>query len=120
MAFGYDDFRAVDGCRIETRTFLESDTGRLLIRVLRHKYTPCDVPASADALVSARVLSQFHGAHACLDDIERAMLPPGQDIPLESTFSSLGTDHERLPEELHGGFKPAIVPTVIKEGDDNA
>jgi len=123
MPFGYEDFRSVEGCRVETRSFLESDVGRLLIRVLRQKYTPCDVPSGSDALVSARVLSQFHGAHACLDDIEKAALAPGQEIPLESSFEAQGTDHERLPPELagQGGFKPAPVPTVIKEtGDNNA
>lgn len=116
MPFGYHEFREVEACRLATRSFLESDVGRLLIRVLRQKYTAVDVPSNADALSSARVLSQLHGAHAALDDIERACLPPGQEVALESTFTAPETDHERMPYEVQEGFRPEIrtVPPPIE------
>jgi hypothetical protein len=114
MSFGYDDFRQVEGLRVETRNFLNSDAGRLLLRVLRQKYTPCDVPASSEALVSARILSQYHGAHACLDDLEKAALAPGVEIPVESTFEAPESDHERMPEEMVERFTPEIrVPPYV-------
>jgi hypothetical protein len=114
MAFNYEDFRQVEGCRVETRAFLESDVGRLLIRVLRQKYIPCDVPAGSDALVSARILSQYHGAHACLDDLEKSTLAPGVEIPVESTFEAPESDHDRMPSEMRDRFTPEVrVPPFV-------
>jgi hypothetical protein len=113
MAFGYDDFRATEALRTEFSAFLRSDLGMIAMRVLRARYRPYDVPNEADALVSARILSQFHGAHTVLDDIEAmatAPLPGGQ---VESTFESPDTDHYRMPSNEE--FRPIIVPPPIPE-----
>lgn len=80
--------------------FLHSDIGMILIRVLRDKYRAVDVPSTVDALASARILSQLHGAQAVLDDLETLTMPPGLDqreIPL--TYQAPETDQENMPSE---------------------
>jgi hypothetical protein len=110
--FTYDDFRATQGLREEVARFLRSDVGRVFMRVMRQKYTPYDVPAGADALVSARILAQFHGAHTCLDDIEKICVPLGHDEMLESSFEAPETDHDQLPSE--DARRPIVrIPTGI-------
>jgi hypothetical protein len=123
-SFSYNDFRQVEGCRVAVREFLTSDVGRLLLRVLRQKYTPIDVPSTADALASARVLAQLYGAHVALDDLENASVAPGQELAIESTFEAPETDHTRVPYELHEEFKPEIrvppfVPPEPNNGQEN-
>jgi hypothetical protein len=113
MAFSYDDFRGTEALRTEFGVFLRSDVGMIAMRVLRARYRAYDVPNDADALVSARILSQFHGANVVLDDIEalaRAPLPEGQ---VESTFESPDTDHYRMPDEEH--LRPIIQAPPIPE-----
>lgn len=98
MSFSYEDFRQNADLRQELSVFLHSDVGMVLMRVMRQRYRPNDVPVGMDALASARLLSQYHGAHLALDDLENLTMPPGLDqneIPL----SYPETDHERMPSE---------------------
>jgi hypothetical protein len=96
----YDDFRAEEGLRLELANFLKSDVGMILMRVMRDKYKPSDVPHGSDALVSARILSQYHGAHTCLDEIEQLAQPLLPAIPIEATYDAENTDHARMPSEF--------------------
>jgi hypothetical protein len=70
-----DDFRKEEGLRLELATFLRSPTGMIALSILRDKASPIDVPSTADALASCRVLSQFHGYRAAIDDLERLAVP---------------------------------------------
>jgi hypothetical protein len=114
MGFGYQDFRESVELRTIWAQFLHSDVGMVLLRVMREKYKPTDVPAGLDALASARLLSQFHGAHVCLDDLEALTMPPGIDekeLPL--TYQAPETDHERMPsrEEMQARIRiPVPLP----------
>lgn len=113
MSFNYDDFRRTDELRIEWSRFINSDIGKIIIRVMREKYRPEDVPSNVEALASARVLSQFHGAHACLDDLERLATPTYPDMPLDPNYRVGESDHDRMPSEAETkGIvrSPFIVP----------
>jgi hypothetical protein len=99
MAFSFEDFRNEEGLRIELRSFLSSPTGQLMMAVMRQRYKPYDVPSEADALVSARILAQFHGAHVCLDEIELLATPRGPKDMIEADYSTGETDHDRMPTE---------------------
>jgi hypothetical protein len=99
MPFTFEDFRNEAGLRIELRTFLSSPTGQLMMAVMRQRYKPYDVPNDADALVSARILSQFHGAHVALDEIELLATPRGAKDVIEADYSTGDTDHDRMPTE---------------------
>jgi hypothetical protein len=120
MPFTYVDFRQNAELRQIWAQFIHSDIGMILMRVLREKYRPTDVPVGLDALASARILSQFHGAHLALDDLEALAMPPGLDekeIPL--TYQAPDSDHERMPssEEMQARIR---VPTPLPpEGSDN-
>lgn len=111
MPFTYDDFRSTAELRQQLALFLQSDCGMVLMRVMRQRYRPNDVPVSMDALASARLLSQYHGAHLCLDDLENAIMPPGleqTEIPIDYPE----TDHERLPSDAEFATK-IRVPTHL-------
>jgi hypothetical protein len=108
MPFTYDDFRANPALRIELRTFLSSDTGQALLHVMRQRYRAYDVPNTAEALVSARILSQFHGANVCLDEMETLSIPPGTGEQPESAYGAPETDHENMPHE--DAMRPVIHP----------
>jgi hypothetical protein len=95
--FNYDDFRANEGIRAEFAQWLRSDMGMLVLRVMRDKYRPYDVPPTVDALASARSLSQFHGAHVALNDLEALATPPSIQQTPESEFEAPVSDHDRLP-----------------------
>lgn len=98
MPFTYDDFRQNAELRTIWAQFIHSDVGMVLMRVMRERYRPNDVPIGMDALASARFLSQYHGAHLCLDDLENLTMPPGLDqkeIPM--TYQAGETDHEHMP-----------------------
>jgi hypothetical protein len=88
--FDYNDFRANEGIRAE------------FAQVLRDKYRPYDVPPTMEALASARALSQFHGAHVALNDLEALAMPPVLQQTPESEFEAPVSDHDRMPspEEL--------------------
>jgi hypothetical protein len=105
MSFSYEDFRGTAELRAVVREFLTSDVGMIMIRVLRARYKPSDVPSNSDAIASARVLSQYHGAHICLDDLEALAVPPKLDLNLEPNFRADETDHERMPADT----RPEIV-----------
>lgn len=108
----YEDFRAEEGLRLELANFLKSDVGMILMRVMRDKYKPNDVPHGSDALVSARMLSQYHGAHTCLDEIEQLAQPVLPGIPIEATYEADNTDHAKLPSEYD--LRPQVVlPTGL-------
>jgi hypothetical protein len=113
MAFSYDDFRATEALRTEFGAFLRSDVGMIAMRVLRARYRPYDVPNESEALVSARILSQFHGAHTVLDDIEALATAPLPEGQVESTFESPDTDHYRMPGEQD--IRPIIKAPPIPE-----
>ena len=115
MAFSYEDFRATEALRTEFGAFLRSDVGMIAMRVLRARYRPYDVPNESDALVSARILSQFHGAHTVLDDIESMAIAPLPEGQLESTFESPDTDHYKMPTEFHPIVKAPPIPEEYKE-----
>jgi hypothetical protein len=111
MAYTYEDFRADPTMRQIWAEFLHSDVGMVLLRVMRQRYRPNDVPVGMDALASARFLSQYHGAHLCLDDLEALTMPPGIDekeIPL--TYQAPETDHERMPsrEEMQARIRVPV------------
>lgn len=106
MAFNYDDFRANEGLRLELAQFLRSDCGLVLMRVMRNHYKPADVPSTTDALVSARILSQYHGAHACLDDIEAIIEPIIRVDQVPATYDAADSDHDRFPSDDE--LKPQI------------
>jgi hypothetical protein len=99
MPFTYEDFRAEAGLRIELRAFLSSSVGQLMLAAMRHRYRAYDVPNTSEALVSARILSQFHGANVCLDEIEDLAVPHGEAGQIESTYEAGETDHESMPSE---------------------
>lgn len=122
MPFSYDDFRANAELRVILSQFLRSDVGMVLMRVMRQRYRPNDVPFGTDALASARLLSQYHGAHLCLDDLENLTMPPGldeKDLPL--TYGAPETDHERMPspEEMQPVIRPLSTP-IPPEANTNA
>lgn len=111
--FTYDDFRSNEELRTSLREFLQSDIGMILLRVLRDKFRATDVPSTVDALASARVLSQLHGAQSVLDDLENLCMPPGLDqreVPL--TYGAPETDHEQMPSDAE--LKPQVrVPAPV-------
>ena len=113
MSFSYDDFRSNVELRQIWSQFLHSDVGMVLMRVMRERYRPKDVQFSMDALASARFLSQYAGAHLCLDDLEALTLPPGLDQnELPMTYGAPDSDHERMPSEDETRPKVRIpVPT---------
>jgi hypothetical protein len=98
----YADFRATEALRTEFAQWLRTDLGIIVMRVMRDKYRAVDVPPQSDALVSARILSQFHGAHTALDDFEALAIPAIIPATPESEFESTATDHDRMltPEEV--------------------
>jgi hypothetical protein len=98
----YDDFRKTEALRTEFAQWLRSDMGIIVMRVMRDKYRAVDVPAHSEGIVSARILSQFHGAHAALDDLEALAIPAIIPTTPESEFEAAVTDHERMltPEEV--------------------
>lgn len=98
-SFTYEDFRGIAELRTEVAQFLNSDVGKIMLRVMRERYKPSDVPSSADAIASARVLSQYHGAHIALDDLENLANPPKIDINIEPNFRASETDHDRMPAD---------------------
>jgi len=111
MPFSYDDFRANAELRAVLAQFLHSDVGMVLLRVMRQRYRPTDVPSNMDALASARFLSQFHGAHLALDDLENLCMPPGLDEQeLAMSFNAPQSDHERMPSEEE--LRPIIRATA--------
>jgi hypothetical protein len=95
----YDDFRVTEGLRTEFGNWLRSDLGMIVMRVMRDKYRAVDVPPHSEALVSARILSQFHGAHTALDDFEKLATPPLLQQNPESEFDAAASDHNRMPTE---------------------
>ena len=95
--FNYDDFRANEGIRAEFAQWLRSDLGMLVLRVMRDKIRPYDVLPNMDALASARALSQMHGAHTALDNLEALATPPTIQKTPESEFEAPVSDHDRLP-----------------------
>jgi hypothetical protein len=109
--FTYEDFRTNAELRTELSQFLNSDIGRIVLRVLRDKFRAIDVPSTVDALASARILSQLHGAQTVLDDLENLTMPPGLDqreVPM--TYQAPDTDQEHMPSEAE--MRPQIrVPT---------
>lgn len=120
MAFTYDDFRASSELRAIWSQFLHSDVGMVLMRVMRHRYRPNDVPVGMDALASARFLSQYHGAHLCLDDLEALTMPPGIDekeLPL--TYQAPESDHERMPSLQETQARIRVPTPLPPEGSDN-
>jgi hypothetical protein len=100
MGFTYDDFRGTAELRAAVAEFLHSDVGRIMLRVLRERYKPSDVPSTAGAIASARILSQFHGAHVAIDDLENLAVPPNINPYLEPSFQADGTDHDRMPTNI--------------------
>lgn len=89
-----DQFRQTEQFRIQLGEFLNSDTGMIVVRILKDKGRPTDVPSNTDALASVRVLSHFHGFNSAIDELESLAQPFAHPIaPLESTFGSLETDH---------------------------
>jgi len=108
MPFGYDDFRRTDELRIEWNRIINSDVGKIVMRVMREKFRPEDVPATAEALASARVLAQYHGAHVALDDLERLAMPLAAEIPIDASYLAGESDHERMPSdaETRGVIRP--------------
>jgi len=103
--FTYDEFRATDGLRAELSQFLNSDVGVLMMRVMRLKYRPYDVPNGSDSLTSARILAQYHGAHVALDELELLATPPLREEKIEATYEATETDHVNIDEIL----KPQII-----------
>lgn len=97
-SFSYDDFRGIAELRTEVSHFLNSDVGKIMLRVMRDRYKPSDVPSGADAIASARILSQYHGAHVALDDLEALATPPQLAFNIEPNFQANETDHERMPQ----------------------
>jgi hypothetical protein len=100
MSTTLEEFRSMPGYaqwRKEIRDFLDTDAGKIAMRVLRERGRPHDVPSAGDALASARVLSQFHGYNAALDDFELLSEPLIVGPELESTFRADETDH--LPRQ---------------------
>jgi hypothetical protein len=98
----YDQFRQTEALWTEFAQWLRSDIGIIVMRVMRDKYRALDVPSHSEALVSARVLSQFHGAHAALDDLEALGTPAVSHQMPESEFEAPLSDHASMPspEEL--------------------
>jgi hypothetical protein len=121
MAFTYDDFRGTEALRTEFGAFLRSDVGMIAMRVLRARYRAYDVPNESDALVSARILSQFHGANVVLDDIEAMAIAPHPEGQIESTFESPDTDHYRMPtdQEFHPIIKAPPIPEELERTPQN-
>jgi hypothetical protein len=92
-----EDFRRGEGyadLRAALHDFLRSDAGLFALRILRDNGRPADVPPTLDSLASARSLSQFHGYHKALDDLEKLATPLVVGPEIESTFESQETDHE--------------------------
>jgi len=112
--FAYEDFRKEAGLRIELRAFLSSGAGQLMMNVKRHRYRAYDVPAQSDALASARILSQFHGANVCLDEIEALSLPPEETGMPETNYRVSETDHERMPSEQEMSLGRKIPPIPLE------
>lgn len=121
MPFNYDDFRANAELRVIWAQFLHSDVGMVLMRVMRQRYRPNDVPVGMDALASARFLSQYHGAHLCLDDLEALTMPPGlkeQELPI--SYSAPETDHENMPSKESMAPILRVTTPLPPEGETNA
>lgn len=101
----HDQFRAEEGLRLEHATYVRSVIGQIVISVLRELGRPTDVPSGTDALASARILSQYHGYNACIDDLLRLADPPGQGLkplpdPLFGADAELG---DQLPMQINVG-----------------
>lgn len=113
--FTYNDFRSNPELRSELAHFLQSDIGRIVVRVLRDKFRATDVPATVDALASARILSQLHGAQTVIDDLENLCMPLGLnqgEVPMN--YQAAETDHENMPSEAE--LQPKIrVPLPPEE-----
>jgi hypothetical protein len=121
MSYNYDDFRGDPHLRQIWAEFLRSDVGMVLIRVMRQRYRPNDVPVGMDALASARFLSQYHGAHLCLDDLENLTMPPGLDenvLPL--TYQAPESDHERMPSAEEMTPRIRVSTPLPPEVENNA
>jgi hypothetical protein len=91
-----EEFRTLDGyadLRSHVGEFLRSEAGMFVLRILRDRGRPHDVPTASDSLCSARLLSQMHGYNACLDDLELLARPLRIGPELESTFEAAETDH---------------------------
>jgi hypothetical protein len=93
----YEQFRQTEALWTEFAQWLRSDLGIIVMRVMRDKYRAVDVPPHSEGIVSARILSQFHGAHAALDDLEALGSPLTAQQSPESEFEAPVTDHERMP-----------------------
>jgi hypothetical protein len=88
-----DMFRQQEDLRLEIAGFLKGDVGMLVLRILKEKGRPMDVPSNTDALASVRVLSHFHGYNSAIDELEllaHPYVPPAAQ--LETTFGALDTD----------------------------
>lgn len=95
----YEQFRQTEALQTEFAQWLRTDLGMIVMRVMRDKYRALDVPTDSKALVSARILSQFHGAHAALDDLESLGTPlMVQGLP-EAEFDAPTSDHDKLPSQ---------------------
>jgi len=88
---------------------------------MRQRYRPNDVPVGMDALASARFLSQYHGAHLALDDLENLTMPPGldqKDVPI--TYQAPDSDHERMPSSEEMQPRVRVPMPLPMEGEHNA
>jgi hypothetical protein len=91
-----EEFRTLDGyadLRAQVGEFLRSEAGMFVLRILRDRGRPHDVPTPSDSLCSARVLSQMHGYNAAVDDLEELQHPLHVGPQVESTFGAGETDH---------------------------
>jgi len=70
-----DEFRQMEGLRVEHATYLRTTVGEMVVAILREIGRPTDVPTGTDALASARLLSQYHGYNAAIDDLLRLAEP---------------------------------------------
>ena len=121
MPFTYDDFRQNAELRVIWAQFLHSDVGMVLMRVMRERYRPRDVPTGMDALASARFLSQFHGAHLCMDDLENLTMPPGiEEKELPMTYQAGDTDQERMPSREETTARIRVPTPIPPESENNA
>jgi hypothetical protein len=100
----HDQFRAEEGLRLEHATYVRSPVGQMAIAILREMGRPTDVPSGTDALASARILSQYHGYNAALDDLLRLAEPPGSLGTKPLPEPQWGADPElgdQLPLQVH-------------------
>jgi hypothetical protein len=109
----FDQFRSEEGLRLELATFLRSPTGLIAVSLLRSLARPVDVPSGTDALASARVLSQYHGYSAAIDDLERLATPAVSTSPLPEP--SFGAD---MSEKSFGDHLPSQFRSVPKQSGE--